>query len=710
MIHNQPNLQNQQSNINDNVSTPVDSSSPIYISSDEITTRYTPPPVIIRLKVLLIFKRSIRRSRYEEDFFELERIGKGGYGSVYKVQNRLDGLFYALKKIPFKNTSQTYLEKVLREVKTLASLNHVNIVRYHSAWLETDDLSIPINHSGSKFEFSPSIQQQQQQQQQQHVKQNGILNFIDGNWGTSETFDDDDDDEYEDQTIEIDTAKPFKAQQNTVALEQQQQAIFDEESDHDNSLNRLQFPPEMEELQLFQKQTKAEPMFYDDDDESSAGTATGGHHSLFRQPKKHFTSFSLDEEDDDNLSSFNSSSSSSSSNSSNFDDSDAYLYQHHQATLIPNPPQKSTTPPISMPSRNNNNNHANNNNKQSPPKSLSSLSSSSFRITTLFIVMQLYSQTLAQWLENRAPDQINSEENLRIFKQICVGLRYIHSKGIIHRDLKPGNIFLGRIDTPSPGGCSDHPLDDDISGDLLVSLGDYGLATHHNPSSTSPTPSPTPTSTPSLLPVNTHSLLNSIVSAPLDQSSNSTTTTPTQQQPQLPPLSSTPSSSLTSSLSRSSEHCKHTSAVGTLTYSSPEQKKGLYNEKTDIYSLGIILFELYYPFSTKMEKARVLSELRAGILPKQFAKTYPKESALILSMMRTNPDERPAASDVLKSEIFGQVLSVSEMEVLIKQQQNIIEKLKQEIYQLKSPSINAHTNSPPVFHHAPNNDHILMAE
>ena len=43
----------------------------------------------------------------------------------------------------------------------------------------------------------------------------------------------------------------------------------------------------------------------------------------------------------------------------------------------------------------------------------------------------------------------------------------------------------------------------------------------------------------------------------------------------------------------------HTSGVGTQAYSSPEQlKHGYIDYKSDMYSLGIILFELYQPFST----------------------------------------------------------------------------------------------------------------
>ena len=39
---------------------------------------------------------------------------------------------------------------------------------------------------------------------------------------------------------------------------------------------------------------------------------------------------------------------------------------------------------------------------------------------------------------------------------------------------------------------------------------------------------------------------------------------------------------------------------------SPEQTLGVrYDQKVDIFSLGVIFFELHYPFHTEMERAKV---------------------------------------------------------------------------------------------------------
>ncbi|XP_070847574.1 eukaryotic translation initiation factor 2-alpha kinase 1 isoform X2 [Chaetodon trifascialis] len=75
-------------------------------------------------------------SRYLSEFEEICRLGKGSYGNVFKVMNKLDGQCYAVKKILIKKVSKDDCMKVLREVKVLSSLQHVSVVGYHTAWME----------------------------------------------------------------------------------------------------------------------------------------------------------------------------------------------------------------------------------------------------------------------------------------------------------------------------------------------------------------------------------------------------------------------------------------------------------------------------------------------------------------------------------------------------------------------------------------------
>lgn len=65
---------------------------------------------------------------------------------------------------------------------------------------------------------------------------------------------------------------------------------------------------------------------------------------------------------------------------------------------------------------------------------------------------------------------------------------------------------------------------------------------------------------------------------------------------------------------------------GTSLYMSPEQYcNQQYNYKVDIYSLGLIFFELLIPFNTDMERVTTLRDLKDGKYPVDFQSRYPKE-------------------------------------------------------------------------------------
>ncbi|KAK6617529.1 hypothetical protein RUM44_005117 [Polyplax serrata] len=103
---------------------------------------------ILSPETRLLVKPSIKfgSSRYAIEFEEIGFLASGGFGKVFKAKNKLDQVIYAVKKIPLKYHSITAFQKKLNEVKTLAKLNHSNIVQYKAAWLE------PL------FETSPTIQ------------------------------------------------------------------------------------------------------------------------------------------------------------------------------------------------------------------------------------------------------------------------------------------------------------------------------------------------------------------------------------------------------------------------------------------------------------------------------------------------------------------------------------------------------------------------
>lgn len=97
----------------------------------------------------LSYQTQAFESRYHREFEELGTLGRGGFGVVYHVRHRLDKQAYAVKKVPLSRSriqkithhGQSELDEFLLELKTLARLEHPNIVRYYNGWIEWTDSS-----------------------------------------------------------------------------------------------------------------------------------------------------------------------------------------------------------------------------------------------------------------------------------------------------------------------------------------------------------------------------------------------------------------------------------------------------------------------------------------------------------------------------------------------------------------------------------------
>ena len=83
-------------------------------------------------------------------------------------------------------------------------------------------------------------------------------------------------------------------------------------------------------------------------------------------------------------------------------------------------------------------------------------------------------------------------------------------------------------------------------------------------------------------------------------------------------------------------------------YASPEQIfNSKYDQKGDIYSLGVVLFELVAPtFVTSTERVLVLSQLKKREIPEEMLKNFPKEIEIV-KMCLDKPGSRPTAQELL---------------------------------------------------------------
>ena len=89
--------------------------------------------------------------------------------------------------------------------------------------------------------------------------------------------------------------------------------------------------------------------------------------------------------------------------------------------------------------------------------------------------------------------------------------------------------------------------------------------------------------------------------------------------------------------------------VGTPLYQSPEQIENKpYNEKVDIYSLGIILLEMCTLFKTQSERKTVLENVRnKSIIPSSIELNYSLPYHLIKLMTQYQPDLRPDTTTIM---------------------------------------------------------------
>lgn len=85
-------------------------------------------------------------SRYYDDFIELQYIGNGTFGSVFKCLHKIDNTYYAIKQLDLINSA---IKKplVLKEMFALAALSgrgdfDKHIVRYFSGWCEDNTMYI----------------------------------------------------------------------------------------------------------------------------------------------------------------------------------------------------------------------------------------------------------------------------------------------------------------------------------------------------------------------------------------------------------------------------------------------------------------------------------------------------------------------------------------------------------------------------------------
>ncbi|KAL3989303.1 Protein kinase domain family protein [Acanthocheilonema viteae] len=418
--------------------------------------------------------QQIAHSRLRNEFVFIEMLGKGGFGDVMLAKNKLDGNDYAIKRITLDPKDERFNRKVTREAKLFSKLNHPNVVRYYSAWIEQASVAAretrPEDNDG---EMSVDNDQKEKTEDLMSLQIKNIEKMA--------------------KRIAIDATAEW-------STSFQMTSIYEPDS-----------------VSQEQHKEPVQTLF------SPAGLSTvesSDFEVLFEDK--------CDNEDSSN-------------------ENDASM----QATST------------------------------SPPETATESSSTLF-LRILFIQMEYCEKSTLRNLIDSSKLLKNSRQIWRLFREILLGLQYIHQEGMIHRDIKPMNILIDG---------SDH-----------AKIGDFGLATFDI-------------------------------------------------------MSKNPSS-----LNEYDINFSMTKDIGTALYIAPELLSTAnenidYTTKIDVYSLGIVLFEMFYrPLLPGMERIAIIKNLRGSVhFPSDFGigilEIHQKAvKKLIKWMLEIKPDDRPSVQMLLDSD------------------------------------------------------------
>ncbi|XP_028833395.1 LOW QUALITY PROTEIN: eukaryotic translation initiation factor 2-alpha kinase 3 [Denticeps clupeoides] len=464
-------------------------------------------------------------SRYLTDFEPVQCLGRGGFGVVFEARNKVDDCNYAIKRIRLPNR-EVAREKVMREVKALAKLEHPGIIRYFNAWQE----SPPDGW--------------QEEMDRRWLKDTSVAD-----WPLSSP------DHMEALSVKVPVVKVEKCEISCVCSQEEEVSVCVEHLGPDS----LMSDPEPN---LDTEISDSPHSFEFCPHRTFAGDCTSSSFDIVFEDSGCHDNRDDDEDDDDESEPAGGAVESTATPSENAVLDTIHTPQTPVASgpISSSPPRPSSLAlsqpaPLSNPSR-----------PVGTPK------------VYLYIQMQLCrKENLKDWMAQRcSPELREHAQCLNIFLQIAEAVDFLHSTGLMHRDLKPSNIFF--------------TVDD------VVKVGDFGLVTA------------------------------------MDQEEDEEM----------------------SALTPMPVYARHTGQVGTKLYMSPEQLSGnSYSHKVDIYSLGLILFELLCPFRTQMERVRTLTEVRALKFPPPFTKSNLQETEMVRSMLSRNPAERPEASEITDAPLLN---------------------------------------------------------
>ena len=355
-------------------------------------------------------------SRFLQDFVPEECLGIGGFGVVFKARNKMDDCCYAVKRILLPHNKKSR-EKVLREVRALAKLEHSAIVRYFNSWSEQPppgwqkqqdevlihDLSswsgLP-HHTETEVESASSTDAYHESEQRQSSDSTRGFELVDKS-------------SKESNLLNVGHSQGFTLNDRSNAHGFDYSQPSESSKSWADNLNHFE-PIRNENLG---------GKFFDDDSSSESSNDFQLYQNNTR-PFQNYESNSMSIVFGEQTQTKNKSTSKSSG-------------QKSEVALTISHTNSSSTKEVKQ------------DNKPNEEDSRDTV--------YLYIQMQLCKkESLKEWLT--ANKQRERNTCINIFCQVVNAVKYIHEKGLIHRDLKPSNVLF--------------------SLDNTIKVGDFGLVTH----------------------------------------------------------------------------------------------------------------------------------------------------------------------------------------------------------------------------------------
>ena len=554
------------------------------------------------------FLKGVNDKRYISDFEEISKIGSGGFSSVFKVKNKLDDNFYAVKKIQLrikdiKNDINAELERVLREAKFLAKVFHPNVIRYYNSWIE---LKLDDKNAG-----------------------NATLNLKNDFFFNQSNSYEHDDAHVEFCLDEQKQKKSKKCKKDSSTANDQSEFVLEIDS-----TNNLDIAFEDHEKENISNNIKPLKIIQD-------SSTDNNNHSEFVLELDSNSNCDIDFDRSNDISK-NSPEIIHKPEKNNKKKNDKEQIQHPQPQK--NPIFKLLDKKAAV--------QKFDNSRTPPPKNSKLDYLENIKSILIYIQTELCERTLEKYINERnhklalIANNLYAYQDLKmkyfqeakiILEQVISALAYIHKNcQLVHRDLKPSNIFLNK--------------------DLNVKIGDFGLVkklenlTPIEPPPFFLTPTISQESSPLVkrastkeieIPHNNNNNNNNInINKNLHQAAEDILML--RMKAQTPDLDQKaniyPDALLKEKASFKTRNC------GTKVYASPEQmaQNCYFDFRADIYSLGIIMIQLFYPMKTEMELIQTINNGKKHIYPKELTKDLPQISKLIGKMLDENPEGRPS--------------------------------------------------------------------